>query len=175
MPDPESLANLRSAVDSFLATADQAAVTWTQPRAPGKWSPSQVVEHVARVLEECANMVAGAPSKFPTFPRPLRLVARLFVFRRILRRGAFFRMKSLDAFKPVVGPESPVAGRRWVEGALARFDQACRARAARNEPVSSPLFGPVSVGDFARFQELHVRHHQQQIQAATLGSGSRAA
>ena len=37
------------------------------PRAPGKWSPSQIIEHVARSLEESANMAAGRPSKFPSF------------------------------------------------------------------------------------------------------------
>ena len=174
MSDLQSLADLRAAVVTFLATADSVGATWTVPRAPGKWSPSQVVEHVARIMEESANVVSGAPSKFPTLPIVLRPVARLLVFRRILRRGAFLRMKAIEAFKPAAGPQTPAAGRVRVEGALARFDHACRACAASNQPVPSTLFGRVSVADFARFQELHVRHHHQQIRGATSEGGGRA-
>ena len=57
------LAANRAAVIDLVAAAERSAATWTTPRAPGKWSPSQVVEHVARGLEEAANVVSGAPSK----------------------------------------------------------------------------------------------------------------
>jgi len=83
-------------------------------------------------------------------------------------------MQAIDAFKPAAGPETPAAGRTRVEGALARFDHACRARAASNQAVASTLFGRVSVADFARFQELHVRHHHEQIAGATAGPEGRA-
>ena len=32
-----------------------------------------------------------------------------------------------------------------------------------NPKVPSTIFGDVSIADFARFQELHVRHHQPQL------------
>lgn len=158
-----SLADLRAAVATFLATVDNAGAKWTVPRAPGKWSPSQVVEHVARIMEESANVVSGAPSKFPTVPIIVRPVARLLVFKRILRKGAFLPMKAIEAFKPAAGPDTPAGGRARLGQALSRFDQACRARAASGRKVESTIFGAVSVADFARFQELHVRHHQQQL------------
>jgi len=166
MADLQSLADVRAAVATFLATVDNAGATWALPRAPGKWSPSQVVEHVARIMEESANVVSGAPSKFPTLPIVLRPVARLLVFRRILRKGAFLQMKAIEAFKPAVGPDTPAGGRVRLGQALSRFDQACRARAASGQDVESTIFGAVSVADFARFQELHVRHHQQQLGGA---------
>jgi len=50
-----------------------------------------------------------------------------------------------------------------VEQALARFDKACRGRESSGKEVPSTIFGDVSVADFARFQELHVRHHQPQL------------
>ena len=67
------LAANRAAVLDLVAAAERSAATWTTPRAPGKWSPSQVVEHVARGLEEAANVVSGAPSipMPPAFLRPL--------------------------------------------------------------------------------------------------------
>ena len=57
-----------AAVLDFVAAAERSAATWTTPRAPGKWSPSQVVEHVLRGLEEAANAVSGAPSSIPMPP-----------------------------------------------------------------------------------------------------------
>ena len=52
------LAANRAAVLDLVAAAERSAATWTTPRAPGKWSPSQVVGHVARGLEEGANVVS---------------------------------------------------------------------------------------------------------------------
>jgi hypothetical protein len=67
------LAANRAAVIDLVAAAERSATTWTTPYAPGKWSPSQVVEHVARGLEEAANVVSGAPliPMPPAFVRPL--------------------------------------------------------------------------------------------------------
>ena len=55
-------------------------------RAPGKWSPSQVVEHVGLVLEESANVVSGTPSKFPTLPAFVRPMVRRLLFNRVLKK-----------------------------------------------------------------------------------------
>jgi uncharacterized protein DUF1569 len=158
-----SLDGVHSAVGSLLVAADAAAHVWTVPRAPGKWSPSQVAEHVARIMEESANVAAGAPSKFPTVPFFLRPIARLMVFKRILRRGSFLKMKTGEGFDPPAGPATPAQARVRLEDAWKKFDQACRSRAESGQRVSSTIFGPVSVSDFAKFQELHVRHHVPQM------------
>lgn len=161
-----SLARLRTAVTELLATADRAGATWTVPIASGKWSPSQVVEHVARIMEESANVAAGAPSKFPTMPGFLRPILRALFFKPILKKGAFSQMKSNEAFDPARGSATPAEGRIRVEAVLTRFDQACRARATSGKGVASTIFGTVAVADYARFQELHVRHHHQQMLGA---------
>ena len=95
------LAGVRTAVAELFAATERAGATWTKPRAPGKWSPSQVVEHVARIMEESANVASGRPSKFPTIPFFLRPIARIVVFKRTLRRNDFPKMKAADAFVPV--------------------------------------------------------------------------
>ena len=158
-----ALAGNRVAVDDLLAAADRTGAAWTTPRAPGKWSPSQVVEHVARALEESANVVAGTPSKFPTFPTMLRPIVRGLFFNRVLRKGSFPKAKTTKALNPATGPATPAEARRRLEGALARFDQACRTRAASEQSITSTLFGTVSVENYARFQELHTRHHRAQL------------
>ena len=158
------LAGTRAAVIDFVAAAERSAATWTTPRAPGKWSPSQVVEHVTRCWEESANVVSGAPS-MPMPPAFLRLVGRLF-FYRILKKDAFPKgFKANKAMDPTGGPATPAEARARLEGALARFDQECRRRAASGQRVVSTPFGTVSVEDYARFQALHTRHHCKQLPA----------
>ena len=161
------IAGVGAAVADLVAAAERAGVAWTRPRAPGKWSPSQVVEHVARIMEESANVASSRPSKFPTIPFFLRPIVRVLVFKRTLWRNAFPKMKAIDAFVPVAGSATPADGRVRLQGALTRFDQACRARAASGQDVASTIFGAVPVADFARFQELHVRHHTLQMPGAS--------
>jgi hypothetical protein len=161
----EVLAANRAAVMDLVAAADRSAATWTTPRAPGKWSPSQVVEHVARGLDEAANIVSGAPS-IPMPPAFLRLVGRLF-FYRILKKDAFPKgFKALKAMNPTSGPATPAEARVRLEGAFARFDQECRRRAASGQHVVSTGFGRVSLEDLVRFNAIHTRHHCKQMPGA---------
>ena len=161
-----ALAANRDAIRELIDAAEKAGGTWTVPRAPGKWSPAQVVEHVALALEESANVVAGAPSKFPTLPRFVRPLVRGLFFNRVLQKKAFPKAKTNKAFSPASGPATPAAARARLEAALANFDQACRAQSARGTKVDSSIFGAVSVEDYATFQEIHTRHHRKQMPGA---------
>lgn len=155
----------RQAVDELIAAAEQAGPGWATPRAPGKWSPSQVVEHVAMALEESAKVVQGMPSRFPTVPGFLRPLLRGMFFNRVVRKGTFFKAKTNAAMDPATGPATPAEARPRLEGALRSFDAACRASAAADGRVPSTAFGDVAVADYARFTELHTRHHTKQIPA----------
>jgi len=160
------LADNRVAVFDLVAAAERSAATWTTPRAPGKWSPSQVVEHVARGLEEGANVVSGAP-KIGMAPAFLRPLLRLF-FNRILKKHAFPKgFKAHKAMNPTNGPATPAEARVRLEGGLARFDQECRRWAASGQNVLSTSFGTVSIEDFVRFNAMHTRHHCKQMPGAT--------
>lgn len=153
----------RTAVHDLLAAAERTGARFTSPWAPGKWSPSQLIEHVARALEESAHVVAGAPSKFPTLPSFLRPVLRGLIFNRILKKGSFIKARTNQPFDPEVGPPTSAEARVRLEAALAKFDRACRAKAATGGKVASTVFGQVTVEDYARFQALHTRHHRNQL------------
>ena len=160
------LAANRAAVLDLVAAAERSAATWTTPRAPGKWSPSQVVEHIARGLDEAANTLSGAPS-IPMPPALLRLLARPF-FYRILKKGTFPNgFKAHKAINPASGPATPAEARARLEGAFARFDQECRRRVVSGQHVVSTGFGTVSVEDLVRFNAIHTRHHCKQMPGAT--------
>ena len=160
------LAADRAAVLELVAAAERSAATWTTARAPGKWSPSQVVEHVASGLEEGANIVSGTPS-IPLLPASQQPLARVF-FDRTLNKGEFPEgFKANEALDPTSGPATPAEARVRLEGAFARFEQECRRRAASGQHLVSSHFGEVPVGDLVRFDALHTRHHCKQMPGAT--------
>ena len=172
MPDLDStlIAN-REAVNELAAAAERCGAVWTTPRAPGKWSPSQLVEHVARAMEESANVIAGVPSKLPTLPSFVRPLVRTLIFKRVLRTGTFpIKAKAPKAMDPPSGPATPMEGRRRLEEALMRVDRECRACAQRGGVVSNGAFGRISVEDYAQFIAIHTRHHRQQLPAGIAAS-----
>lgn len=161
----------RAALDELLRAAEVAASEghWTTPRAPGKWSPQQVVEHVAMAYEEGSNVITGRPSKLPTLPAIVRPFARMF-FNRVVRAGKFAKAKTNREMDPAraggAGPANPSEARTRLDDAFGKFEEACRARAASGDRVSSGAFGKVALEDYVRFAELHTRHHTKQIPIA---------
>jgi hypothetical protein len=158
-----ALAANRDAVYQLILAGEESGATWSTPRAPGKWSPSQIVEHVARGLDEGANIVAGRPT-LPMPPAVVRLIAR-FMFKRVLRKAAFPKgFKAHKAMNPASQPATPAEGRIRLEAAHQKFEEICRRIAADGRPITS-AFGSVPAQDFVRFNELHTRHHIKQMAA----------
>jgi hypothetical protein len=89
------------------------------------------------------------------------------MFRRTIRTGKFPKAKTTSAMNPErtspTVPANPTEAKARLQAALATFDRECRARVASGRPVESPAFGVVTVEDYARFTELHTRHHTGQI------------
>lgn len=163
MADAASLlAANRAAVDELAGVAEVTGAHWTTPRSPGKWSPQQVVEHVAMVYEEAGNEIGDRPTKLPTLPVFVRPLARI-MFKRVVKTGRFPKAKTNKAMDPASGPTSPGAARARLDAALAQFEEACLARAATGEDVTSGAFGRVALADYLKFTALHTRHHTRQI------------
>jgi hypothetical protein len=116
-----ALAASKEAIDHLIVAGEKTGPAWTAARAPGMWSPSQIVEHVARSLDESAHMAAGRPSKFPKLPGVLHPVVRGLLFTRVLRRAAFPKAKTNKAMDPASGPATPADGRVRLETAHQKF------------------------------------------------------
>ena len=153
----------KEAMEQLILAGERTGTAWTSPRAPGKWSPSQIVEHVARSLEESANMATGRPSKFPKLPAVIHPVVRGLLFKRVLRKAAFPKAKTNKAMDPASGPSTPSEGRARLVSAHQKFDEACRQIASQGERMRTTIFGAVPVEDYVRFMELHTRHHGKQM------------
>lgn len=163
-----AMAANREAIAELVAASYACADGWTTPRSAGKWSPAQIVEHVARALEESGHFIAGTPTKFPALPRPLRVLLRSLFFRRTLRTRKFFRGKTSRAFNPIQGAETPALGAARLEAAIVVFEGACRGGMAAGGMTDSPIFGQVPIVDYALFQAMHTRHHCAQMAGARL-------
>lgn len=161
-----ALAASKQAVEQLIATGERCGPAWAAPRAPGQWSPSQIVEHVARSLEESANMAAGRASKFPTLPSLVHPLVRGLLFNRVLRKGTFPRAQTNKAMNPVSGPATGAEGRARLETAHQTLDEACRLLASNGGQMRTTIFGAVRVEDYVRFMELHTRHHGKQVAAS---------
>ncbi|HUJ23958.1 MAG TPA: DinB family protein [Bryobacteraceae bacterium] len=158
-----ALAANRDAVDQLIRAGEQSGAAWSTPRAPGKWSPSQIVEHVARGLEESVNMATGRPSKVRMPPAVIRPIVRLLLFRRVLRKAAFPEgFQAQKVMNPASGPATPAEGRLRLETAHQNFEEVCR-RIAADGRLMRTIFGSVPVQDLVRFSELHTRHHRKQM------------
>jgi hypothetical protein len=121
------------------------------------------VEHVARSLEESANMATGRPSKFPSLPGVVQPIVRGLLFKRVLRKGAFPKAKTNKAMNPASGAATAVEGRARLETAHQKFDEACRQIAAQDVRMRTTIVGAVPVEDYVRFMEFHTRHHGKQM------------
>jgi hypothetical protein len=99
----------RAASEQLAADAEAMAAVWLTPRAPGKWSPSQIVEYIARSYDGAVQMAGGLPSGFPRLPVLSHALLRI-VFRRLLIKGSFPNGRTTKALNPLAGPPTPVTG-----------------------------------------------------------------
>ena len=168
MSDIETtLADHHKAVDEFVAAARTLdAAKWTTPRAPGKWTPAQIAEHLAITYEYNRGVVAGTASGgAPFFLRPL---IRRFIVDSTLKAGRFTRTgRTPKIFEPSAapGPSGQVLAR--LQSAVAAFEGDVRTgQREGREVVNHPFFGKLPASDYLRLQAIHSRHHRPQLPSA---------
>src|SRR5262245_7289575 len=106
-----AMGDVHTAVAELSAAGEHCGGSWTTPRAQGKWSPSQIVEHVARAFDESADVALGKPTKFPTFPFFVQPLVRGVFFNRILKTGKMPKAKTNAAMNPDHGQATAAEGR----------------------------------------------------------------
>ena len=168
-----ALADNHSAVEEFIATARAMnAQQWTTPRAPGKWTPAQIAEHLAITYEWGVELVKGTPpgGGAPFFMRPL--IRRMFVIPS-LKAGRFTRTgKTLKIFEPSAAPPASAVVLPRLESAVASFETAIRSGSPEaRQTINHPFFGSIPTTDYLKLQSIHARHHHAQL-AASAGAAA---
>ena len=169
MPDLHSTTiDNQQAVSEFLTAARAVPQSaWTRPRAPGKWSPGQVTEHVA-IAYEVARAILNGTFSGRAAPRPLRPLIRTFAFNPILRTGRFRKgTKAPAPFQPTASPASVADLTARLQAAAGAFEVELEAAARLGRTfLDHPFFGQVALLDYSRLQAIHTRHHCQQLATA---------
>lgn len=159
-------ASHQAAVAEFVAAA--AALSpeqWTMPVAPGKWSPSQIAEHVRLTYEVLANELEGHPGLRPRTSAWLRVWLRIRYLGGILRTGRFPQAaRAPREVRPGPGPfVKSVILEAVLDGAV-RLETNLRSR--WNDPgvaVTHHLFGRLSAAQAFRLVTVHTQHHRAQL------------
>jgi hypothetical protein len=167
-----AIADNHRAVDEFTATARAIdTARWSRPRAEGKWSPAQVVEHVA-LTYEYSRAVLNNNAPGPSAPRILRPLVRSFFVNPVLKRGSFKpHGKAPAMFQPSSSPDGPADLLLRLDTAVRGFEDELRAahRSGRST-LDHPFFGTMPMTDYVRLQAIHARHHRVQLpDAASVG------
>jgi hypothetical protein len=166
-----AIADNHKAVDEFTASARAIdAGDWSVPRAEGKWSPAQVVEHIALTYEYSRAVVNNNPTG-PSAPRILRPLVRRFFVKPVLKRGSFKPGGRAPAmFQPSSSPDGHAELLSRLETAVRLFEDDLRAAArAGRATLNHPFFGTIPLTDYLRLQAIHARHHRAQLAAAVTG------
>ena len=155
----------RTAIASYLARARRlTSERWVVPRAPGKWSPAEISEHLALTYELGLGELRGGPSAEIRTSFWMRLVLRWFVMPKLLAGGTLTR--AVTAPREI---RNPVAGEQ--AATLARLEQLAGVLegeldvAATRGPLrfTHPYFGALSAVQALGFLAFHARHHEAQV------------
>ncbi|HEV8303727.1 MAG TPA: DinB family protein [Gemmatimonadales bacterium] len=141
-------------------------------RAPeGKWTPAQIVEHLALGLESSGARFKERRARPPMVRRPrtfAETLAKLFIFG--LRRFPPGR-RAPEGATPAPRVERAAAEGRFRIG-LALWEEVARdVLPARPHDlfVKHPRLGDLTMDEWMRFHVIHARHHARQIVARLAG------
>jgi hypothetical protein len=160
------IASHRRAISAFVdAVRAVSPAQWTTPRAPGKWSPGQVTEHVALAYEQSDRMLHGTFTG-PAKPWYQQLLARRLGLPPLLKRGDFGKgpFQAPDFLRPSASPPSSAALLARMEAAAHDLEGTLAAASdGRGVSVDHPIFGRIPLSDLMRFLVVHTNHHRPQL------------
>lgn len=159
------IAENRRATDQFLRTAGQVPPAhWAQPVSPGKWSPAQIVDHIAVTTEVALKAINGDPS-MGSIPKFLRFLPRKLGFDPVIKKGRFpEKQRGPAVFAPSTGHPSYDVSVERLNKAIAALETHVRGLMAQNQhSFEHSFFGRVSIADYIRFGTLHTQHHERQL------------
>ena len=137
----------------------------------GKWTPAQIVEHLALALQWSAEKFAARRAHGPMARRrrtPAEKIAKFFVFGL-----AWFPpgRKAPQGSTPAPQVARPTAETRFLAG-VAAWEQLRRELLPLRRSdlfVKHPRFGDLTLEEWMRFHLVHARHHARQIKRRLAG------
>ena len=156
-----------AAADSLARSAERVdPQQWLVPRANGKWTPAQVVDHLSRVYDVVTAEVEGGKGMRLRMTFPQRLFLRLLFLGRILRGGYF------PENAPAPYETRPGEGVADQSAAIAEFraraktfsEAVAKARdSGQRVRITHAYFGTAPVDKAMLLCARHIQHHEKQL------------
>lgn len=150
--------------------AGRPEASW-QMAPPGKWTPAQIVEHLALALEMSAATFVARRSKEPMSRRPTTLLEKV---AKVVAFGLGWfppGRKAPARTTPPLHVDGPTADAHF-RAALAAWEAVERDLLPTRRGdlfVKHPRLGDLTLEEWGRFHLVHARHHARQIRARLAG------
>lgn len=141
-------------------------------RAPaGKWTPAQIVEHLALGLGWSAEKFQARRTYAPMAPRPRRPVETVARWLILGLRWFPPGRKAPERSVPAPGLDRQTAERHFLSaiGAWVRLETELLPARGGDLYVKHPRLGDLSLEEWMRFHRIHARHHARQIRQRLSG------
>lgn len=157
----------RRAADAFKhAAADVNDAAWNVPRAPGKWTTAQVVDHVG-VSTRVARLAILGEINMGGIPKFLRWLPRVLYFKKVVATGFPKTGKGPPVFAPAPQPAPRPELIRQLDAEIDQLEHAVRALARTGTThFEHTFFGRVAIADYVMFNAHHLDHHREQLPGA---------
>jgi uncharacterized damage-inducible protein DinB len=142
------------------------AEDWWEPRAEGKWSPAETVDHLDSTYAILLQELAGGPGMQLRAKPWLRLFLRLTLVPRILRGGGFpAGARAPRETRPEASSTDQVEAVAAFREQAARFEAAIdEAHAARpGMRLTHAYFGKAPLAKSVVLCARHIEHHHHQL------------
>lgn len=154
------------AAAEFAAAAERVpSERWLLPRAEGKWSPAEIVEHLTLAYEVLMREMDGGPPMRIKTKLWQRILLRMTMVPRILRGEGFPEgARSPRETRPPSGNPDQRAAVEKFRNTAAAF--ASKAAAAPRTRITHAYFGKSAMPEALLFCARHAEHHLQQLPGA---------
>lgn len=165
-PWDQACAEHREAVAVFLFRARKVSEeTWKMPRAPGKWSPAEIAEHLSLTYQHLLRELRGGPPARVKGSRLFRFVARYRFLPKLLRDGTIPPgVRAPREVRPQMPAEERTEALERFQALSVEFEEEITSRrGSGGGTLTHPYFGTLDADRGIRFVEVHIRHHTRQL------------
>ena len=160
---PDALRIHGSAASDFAAAAEAVGPeSWDRPLAEGKWSPSQITDHLIRTYDVLLLEIAGGGGMKVRTRLWMRIALRLTYMPRILHGGWFpARAPAPPEIRPSKAPPGQQEGVALFRQRAREFETAVQGNPQAG--LTHAYFGALTPADGVLFCARHIEHHRAQL------------
>ena len=148
-----------------LDSAEDAGAQFSVRRDPSRWSPVEIIEHLARAYSGTAKGFERCIEKGAPLATSATLKQRLQQFA-LINIGYFPEGRQAPKFILPTGELDLGAVLDAVRRDLTRLDEAAstvRQSLGSGKMLDHPILGALTVDEWLKFHVVHTRHHARQI------------